>query len=85
LQLGPWPGYTGIPIGGDRIPVRGLTGGEGKVGEKIQELTAVKGGGRCWGREGLWQHIDGEQGRATVLRGAATAFQWPEGRRVAGK
>jgi hypothetical protein len=43
LQLGPWPGYIGKPIGGDRIPVRGLTGGEGKVGEKVQELTMVTG------------------------------------------
>jgi hypothetical protein len=30
-------------IGGDQIPVRGLTGGEGKVEEKIQELMAVTG------------------------------------------
>jgi hypothetical protein len=33
-----------MPIGGDQIPVRGLTGGEWKVGEKVQELTAVTGG-----------------------------------------
>jgi hypothetical protein len=39
--LGPWPGYTGKPFGADQIPARGLTGGEGKVGEKTQELTAV--------------------------------------------
>jgi hypothetical protein len=39
--LGPWPGFTEKPIDGDQIPVRGLTGGEGKVGEKVQELTAV--------------------------------------------
>jgi hypothetical protein len=32
-----------MPIGGDQIPARGLTGGEGKVGGKIQELTAVTG------------------------------------------
>jgi hypothetical protein len=25
----------------DRLPARRLTGGEGKVGEKFQELTAV--------------------------------------------
>jgi hypothetical protein len=43
LQLGPWPGYTGVPIGGDQIPVRGLTSGEGKVRGKAQELTAVTG------------------------------------------
>jgi hypothetical protein len=30
-------------IGGDQIPVRGLTGGEGKVGEKFQELKTVTG------------------------------------------
>jgi hypothetical protein len=43
LQLGPWPGFTEKPIASDRIPARGLTGGEGKVGEKVQELTAVTG------------------------------------------
>jgi hypothetical protein len=43
LQLGPWPSYTGIPIGGDQIPARGLTGGEGEVGKKVQGLTAVMG------------------------------------------
>jgi hypothetical protein len=32
-----------MPIGGDRIPVRGLTGGEGQVGKKVQEPTAVTG------------------------------------------
>jgi hypothetical protein len=41
LQLDPWPGFTEKPIDGDQIPARGLTGGEGKVGEKVQELTAV--------------------------------------------
>jgi hypothetical protein len=41
--LGPWPGYTGKPIGADQISVRGLTGGEGKVRGKVQELTAVSG------------------------------------------
>jgi hypothetical protein len=41
--LGPWPGYTEKPIDGDQIPVKGLTGGEGKVGGKVQELTAVTG------------------------------------------
>jgi hypothetical protein len=34
-------GFTEKPIDSDQIPVRGLTGGEGKVGEKVQELTAV--------------------------------------------
>jgi hypothetical protein len=43
LQLDPWPGYTGKLIGADQIPVRGLTGGEGQVGEKVQGLTAVTG------------------------------------------
>jgi hypothetical protein len=32
-----------MPIGGDRIPARGLTGGEGKVRGKVQALTAVTG------------------------------------------
>jgi hypothetical protein len=32
-----------MPIGGDQIPARGLTSGEGQVGEKVQELTAVTG------------------------------------------
>jgi hypothetical protein len=35
LQLGPWPDYTGVPIGGDQILVRGLTSGEGKVRGKV--------------------------------------------------
>jgi hypothetical protein len=43
LQLGPWLGFTEKPIDVDQIPARGLTGGEGKVGEKVQELTAVTG------------------------------------------
>jgi hypothetical protein len=43
LQLGPWPGYTGKLIGADQIPMRGLTDGEGQVGEKVQGLTAVTG------------------------------------------
>jgi hypothetical protein len=30
-------------IDGDQIPARGLTGGEGKVGKKVHELTAVTG------------------------------------------
>jgi hypothetical protein len=32
-----------MPIGGDQIPARGLTGGEGKVGKKVQGLTVVTG------------------------------------------
>jgi hypothetical protein len=32
-----------MPIGGDQIPLRGLTSSEGKVGEKVQELMAVTG------------------------------------------
>jgi hypothetical protein len=36
-------GLTEKPIDGDQIPARGLTDGEGKVGEKVQELTAVTG------------------------------------------
>jgi hypothetical protein len=43
LQLGPWPGFTEKPIDGDQIPARALTGGEGKVGEKVQELMVVTG------------------------------------------
>jgi hypothetical protein len=39
--LGPWPGFIEKPIDGDQIPTRGLTGSKGKVGEKVQELTAV--------------------------------------------
>jgi hypothetical protein len=41
--LGPWLGYTEKPINGDPIPAKGLTSGEGKVGGKVQELTAVTG------------------------------------------
>jgi hypothetical protein len=43
LQLGPWPGFTEKPIGDDQIPARGLTGGDGEVGEKVQELTVITG------------------------------------------
>jgi hypothetical protein len=32
-----------MPIGADQIPARELTGGEGKVRGKVQELTAVTG------------------------------------------
>jgi hypothetical protein len=43
LQLGPWLGFTEKPIDGDQILARGLTGSEGKMGEKVLELTAVMG------------------------------------------
>jgi hypothetical protein len=43
LQIDPWPGYIGNPISADQIPVRGLIGDEGQVGENIQGLTAVSG------------------------------------------
>jgi hypothetical protein len=32
-----------MPIDGDQILARGLTGGEGRVRGKVQELTAVTG------------------------------------------
>jgi hypothetical protein len=60
-----------MPIGGDQIPARGLTGGEGKVGEKVQGLTAVTG------VAGVREERD--------CGGVLTAFRWPVGRRVAGK
>jgi hypothetical protein len=41
--LGPWLGYTGKPVDADQILVRGLTGSEGKVRGKVQELMAVTG------------------------------------------
>jgi hypothetical protein len=41
--LGPWPGFIEKPIDGNEISVRGLTGGKAKVGEKVQELTAITG------------------------------------------
>jgi hypothetical protein len=41
--LGSWPGFTEKPIDGDQILAREFTGGEGKVGKKVQELTAVTG------------------------------------------
>jgi hypothetical protein len=48
MQLGPWPGFTEKPINGDQIPARGLIGGKGKVGQKVQELTGLS----VWGGEG---------------------------------
>jgi hypothetical protein len=41
--LGLWPGFTEKPIDGDQILVRGLTGGKGKVGAKVLELTTISG------------------------------------------
>jgi hypothetical protein len=41
--LSPWLGFTEKPIDGDQILARGLTGGKGKVGKKVQELTVVTG------------------------------------------
>jgi hypothetical protein len=54
-----------MPIGGDQIPARELTGGEGKVRVKVQELTVVtgvasvgeekgRGGGSMANRGGRW-------------------------------
>jgi hypothetical protein len=43
LQLGPWPGYTEKPIGGDQIPVRGLIGGEGEVGKRFRSSRRSRG------------------------------------------
>jgi hypothetical protein len=43
LQLDPWPGYTGMPISGDQIPVRGLTGGEGKWGKRFRSSRRSRG------------------------------------------
>jgi hypothetical protein len=43
MQLGPWLGFTEKLIDGNQIPARRFTGGKGKVGEKVQELTAVTG------------------------------------------
>jgi hypothetical protein len=55
-----------MPIGGDQISARGLTGGEGKVGEKVQGLTAVTGwpvlGKR--GTEAAYRRRTGADGRA---------------------
>jgi hypothetical protein len=42
-QLGPWPDYTGSPIGADQIPTRELTGGEVQVRGNAQGLTVVTG------------------------------------------
>jgi hypothetical protein len=85
LQLGPWPSYTGMSIGGDRIPARGLTSGEGQVGEKVQELTAITGVAGVGEERGRGGESTVEQGRTAGLRGTTTVFRWPEGRRVARK
>jgi hypothetical protein len=60
-----------MPIGGVQISARGLTGGEGKVGEKVQELTAVTG------MAGVGEERD-RGGGSTVNRGGRRSF---EGRR----
>jgi hypothetical protein len=82
LQLGPWLGYTGMPIDGDQIPARGLTGGEGKVGEKVQELTAVT-------RVADVGEERGQGGGSTVNKGGrqgSEGWRWRSGgRRAAGK
>jgi hypothetical protein len=85
LQLDPWPGYTGMPIGGDQIPARGAHRRWGESGGTGSGAHGGHEGGRCSGREERRRRADGEQGRAAELRGAAIAFRWPEGRRVAGK
>jgi hypothetical protein len=65
-------------IGGDQILVRGLTGGEGKVGEKIQELKAVTG------VAGVAEERDCG-GVSTANKGERRCSEGPEGRRAAGK
>jgi hypothetical protein len=69
-----------MPIGGDQIPARGLTGGEGQVGEKVQELTAVTGvAGVEEGR--------GRGGVSTANRGGRRGSEgrrWRSGGRSAG-
>jgi hypothetical protein len=71
--LGRWPGYNEKLINGDPIPVRGLTGGEGEVGEKVQELTAVTGVAGV-------EEERGRGGESTVDRGGR---RWcSDGRRV---
>jgi hypothetical protein len=75
--LGPWPGYTEKPINGDPIPARGLTGGEGKVGEKVQELTAVTGVAGV-------EEERGRGGESPVDRGGRRSFEGGDGVPVAG-
>jgi hypothetical protein len=70
-----------VPIKFREAAHRQRGGSEGKG----SEAHGGHGGGRCWGREGPRWHFDGEQGRAAELRGVASAFWWPEGRRAIGK
>jgi hypothetical protein len=74
LQIDPWQGYTGNPIGADQIPARGLTGGEGQVRGNAQGLTAVTGvvgvgeergrGGVTMTNRGGWRRSEGRQRRS---------------------
>jgi hypothetical protein len=77
-----------MPIGGVQIPARGLTGSEGEVRGKVQELTAVTGVAGV-GEErscgGVSTASRGERRCSEVFRGTAAAFLWPEGRRAARK
>jgi hypothetical protein len=66
--LAPWLGFTEKPIDNDQIPVRGLTDGEGIVGEKVQELTAVMG------VAGVEEERD-RGGESTVNRGGRRGFK----------
>jgi hypothetical protein len=63
-------------------PARGLTGDEGKVGEKIQELTAVPGVAGVEEEKGRGGVSMANRG-AAELRGTASVFRWPEGWRAA--
>jgi hypothetical protein len=70
-------------MGADQIPARGLTGGEGQVGEKVLGLTAVTGvagvgeekgqGGVSTANRGGWRRSEGRHRHSA------------QGRRVAGK
>jgi hypothetical protein len=43
LKLGPWPAYTGIPIGGDQIPVGGSPVVRGRWGKKFRGSRRSQG------------------------------------------
>jgi hypothetical protein len=66
-----------VPIGGDQILTRGLTRGEGEVGEKVQELTAVTG------VAGVGEERD-QGGGSTVNRGGRRGPRDGDGVPVAG-
>jgi hypothetical protein len=66
-----------MPIGGDQIPTRGLTGSEGQVGEKVQELTAVT-------RVAGVGEEKGRGGESTANRGGGEASRDDDGVPVAG-